>query len=80
VRLVDEGEDAPLELAEGLLCDRFLKLLGFKVATREKCHEVLQLAATELRSECDAEHVRVGRVVDVVVDVLEPSHLRQELR
>ena len=38
-----------------------------------------ELAAPELRRERHAQHVGVGRVVDVVVDVLQPAHLRQEL-
>ena len=33
----------------------------------------------ELRREGHTQHVRVGRIVDVVVDIFEPTHLRQEL-
>ena len=77
--LVDEGEDALLEPAERLLGDGLLELLGLEVAAREQRHQVLELAAPELRRERHAQHVGVGRVVDVVVDVLEPAHLRQEL-
>jgi hypothetical protein len=48
-----------------------------KLRPGQQRHQVLQLAAAKLRGEGDAQHVGVGGVVEVVVDVLEPAHLRQ---
>ena len=77
--LLMKAQDALLQPRERLLGDGVLVLLGLEVAAREQRDEVLQLAAPELRGERHAQHVGVGRVVDVVVDVLQPAHLRQEL-
>ena len=79
MRLVDEVQDAGLQPGKGLLGNRLLVLLGLEIPARQQRDQVLQLAAPELRRERHAQHVGVGRVVEVVVDVLQPAHLRQEL-
>ena len=76
--LVDEGVNAVLELCERLLRNGLLVLLGLEIAPREQGHEVLQFPASEFRGEGDAQHVGVGRIVDVVIDVGDPLHLVEE--
>ena len=50
-----------------------------KLRPESERDEVRELAASELRGERDPKHVGVGRVVDVVVHILEPAHLWEEL-
>ena len=66
-------------LAERFLGNRLLILLGLEVPARQQRHQVLQLAASELRGEGHPQHVGVGRIVDVVIDVAHPLHLVEEL-
>jgi len=80
VRLVDEVQHPLLQPGEGGLGYALLKLLGLEIASREQRHEILQLAALELRGKGDAEHVRVGRVIDVIVFLSYPGHLLEKLR
>ena len=80
MRLVDEIECALLEPSEGLLGDFFLILLGLEVAAGEEGNQVLQFAALKLGGEGDAQHVRIGGVVNIVGLFSEPSHCRKELR
>lgn len=49
--LVDERQDAMLELGEGCLGDGFLVVLGFKIAAREQCNQILQATAAEFRGK-----------------------------
>ena len=77
--LIDKAQDALLELGEGGFGDGIFILSGLEVAAREERDEVRQLAAAELSGEGHPQHVRIGGVVDVIVDLLEPAHLREEL-
>ena len=68
--LTHELENAALEPSKRLLRDYLLVLLRLEVATGEQRHQITELASAKLRSERNAQHVCVGRVVDVVVDAV----------
>jgi hypothetical protein len=77
--LLMKAHDALLELSEGRSAMASSNCLVSKLRPESSATRSCQLAAPELRSERHAQHVGVGRVVDVVVDILQPAHLRQEL-
>src|SRR5690606_13110671 len=80
VRLVHECQDAARQLPERLLGDGFLVLASLEVTTPEQRNQVLQATPAELRRESDAKHVGVARIVDVVIDAVEPLQLPEIVR
>ena len=59
-----------LQASKGLFGNSFFILLCLEVTARDQSDQILQLATPELGSESHAQHVCVGRVVDVIVDIL----------
>ncbi len=80
VRLVDKAQDALLQFGERRFCDNVLILPGLEIAPREQSYKVGQFPPPEFGSERNPQHIGVCWVVDIIVYILEPAHLGEELR